>query len=250
LKLVSNAIPVGHRLRFIEEIETSCPWCGHHETVFHCFFTCPQLSSFSHVLYSILSTCFASHAPSSTALLFHTLPNPQYDRAWSLLLCTYLHTIWCARSGRLLGDSTVSPVAIPHLILSHFESTVQKLFFNSLRRRHCASGRLLDRLTHTYITSTRLFLPPSPPFQIPILNRSLFGSWTSLSIPPPPSLSLPLAHIRPLPPSAPVPGLSQRPPGVVLAKRRTPPAAAASGGSQRDVSPGPPLGPRAKRLRA
>jgi hypothetical protein len=93
-----------------------------------------------------------------------------------------------------------------------------------------------------------------PPFRIPILNRTLFLHWVPHGPPPPASLSFPHAHLRtlcaPIPPSDPVPlGLSQRPPGVVLAKRRTPPAASASGGPQRDVSSGPPFGPRVKRLK-
>jgi hypothetical protein len=90
----------------------------------------------------------------------------------------------------------------------------------------------------------------------PHLEPHPFLAWVPQSVTPPPpaSLSFQHAHLRTLCPPVPrsvlvLPGLSQRPPGVVLAKRRTPPAVSAYGGPQWDVSSGPPSGPRVKSLK-
>jgi len=252
LRVISNSCPIGHRLRFATDADTSCPSCGRYEDTHHLFFACPIINHLPIQLHAILSQVFKVNLIGYIRYFFIDSISPTIRLGWDLLFCTYIHEIWKFRNVARFGDSPRSAQSLAQTILAQLELHVQVLFHSARRRCRFDSGKRLSQLKSTFVCTGLFSLSAHSPASLPILNPTSFSYWGTSYKPSPSSLLYErfLQVASPskalLNPTNPSPGFAR----VVLAKRRTPPTdSPPRRGIGRGVQSGLPLGPRVKRRR-
>jgi len=188
-KVITWSLPVGHRVRFLHDVDTSCPRCGAYETLEHCFFTCPVIARFSSRLFGLLSSLGYQPLHFSHILLCSDLEEEKRE-PWFLFLCTFLHEVWQSRNAA--RDDPGRPGYHTWVTtLKSFERRVQELFVGLYTREKCSNKQvevLRERYSHfvpwfsfripplgqcryyigTFLQNTRL----RPTVPLPLLSNS------------------------------------------------------------------------------
>ena len=184
-RIFHHNLQVRHRFHFLnrDPSDSWCHQCPLHvvETLEHCLFTCPHITTITSLLRLTYFNFYHSRLASHWDILFSSDPPKASAHPWIVLRAIAIHAIWSSRCQTVLSSKPPSPThVIIQEILTSFETRVQGLYHSKTQARGPKAHKELVAFCQLYTETVPMFVLPSKlQFSFPTLAPHFAAIWGS-----------------------------------------------------------------------